>query len=315
MTGQPDPNKTIYSVTLTYDYLGTTYQYQQYINYIPQDLTAPTPNAPTTVQDLSTKYYYVYSYQHWIYCVNTALNDCFNQLNLLVVGAGGTLPTAHPPFLEFDPSTFLAIINADVLGYDKALLNPIKMYFNSAMFHLFTSFQVYYNGYTGISYGKNYLIDIYNNNGSNILTLPTYNALQMYQEISSVALWNPVQSIVFTTAMLPVNPSLISVPKVFGSSNLFNSGNNANLAPVLTDFEVPFSSTNTYRPNIQYTPSSEYRLSDLYGSSPLSAIELSVFWKDQYGTLHPFELNSGCAANVKIMFRRKDFGNAILYGR
>jgi hypothetical protein len=136
----------------------------------------------------------------------------------------------------------------------------------------------------------------------------------MYQEGSTIALLNPIQSLVFTTAMLPVIPSLTSVPKVFNApSGLFNVGNNSNLTPVLTDFQVPISATNTYRPSVEYTPSSEYRLADLYGTSPLSALEMSVFWKDVYGGLHPFFLGAGCSANIKIMFRRKDFNTALLH--
>jgi hypothetical protein len=119
---------------------------------------------------------------------------------------------------------------------------------------------------------------------------------------------NPIQSLVFTTSLLPVQETNVSAPKVFGSdSRLTSSNNNVNIAPIITDFEVPFSADNTYRPNIEYSPQSEYRLVDLYGASPISAIELSCFWKTQFGNLVPFYLNSNCKANIKLMFRRKDF--------
>ena len=35
--------------------------------------------------------------------------------------------------------------------------------------------------------------------------------------------------------------------------------------------------------------------------------DIIVYWKDRFGGLHPFQLQPGCAASVKLMFRRKDF--------
>ena len=35
-----------------------------------------------------------------------------------------------------------------------------------------------------------------------------------------------------------------------------------------------------------------------------------MYWKDTFGNIHPFELHPGCAANVKLMFRRKDFNTS-----
>jgi hypothetical protein len=312
--GQADPNKLIYSFTMSYVFAGNTYEFQQYINYIPSDLSQPIPKPPIDFQDITSDYYFVYTYQHWAYMINQALISCYNGLNALVTGAGGALPSPNAPFMEFDPQALLLILDADEVGYARTLAQPIKIFCNSPLYTLLSSFQFTKYGFSSITNGKNYQFDIYNINNTNVLNLPTYNALQMYQEGSTCGLLNPIQSIVFTTAMLPVNPSLISVPKVFNSnSNLFNVGNNSNLQPIMTDFQVPFSPTNTYKPSIEYTPSSEYRLVDMYGTSPLSALEMSVFWKDNFGGLHPFYLGAGCSANVKIMFRRKDFNTASLY--
>jgi hypothetical protein len=130
----------------------------------------------------------------------------------------------------------------------------------------------------------------------------------MYQEQSAIALMNPIQSIVFTTSLLPVNETNVSAPKVFGGdSRLTSSNNNVNIAPIITDFEISMTGDNTYRPNIEYTPQSEYRLIDLYGASPISGIEISCFWKTQFGNLIPFVLNSNCKSNIKLLFRRKDY--------
>ena len=136
-----------------------------------------------------------------------------------------------------------------------------------------------------------------------------YTVLVMYQEQPTVALLNPVSSVIFTTGQLPVVPSLSSTPIIFNSvSSNTSSGNNANISPIISDFEVPFSALDTFKPNISYSPTTELRLIDLYGNSPLNAIQITVSWKDYYGVIHPLYLLADCAANLKIMFRRKDYG-------
>ena len=134
----------------------------------------------------------------------------------------------------------------------------------------------------------------------------TYNVL--YQEYTTLPLLNPVQSIVFATGLFPVQPTLSSPPIVFGAdSKIFSVGNNSNIMPIMTDFEIAVSNTNTYKESIQYNPTAEYRLIDLYGDNPVSTLEMSIYWKDKFGNLHPFKLNSACGCSIKLMFRRKDF--------
>jgi hypothetical protein len=307
--GQTNPNLLIYSITLKYK----TYEFRSYVNFIPDDLTQPLPNPPLDFQDLTSQYYFVSTYQQWIEMVNITFQSAFTGLNLLVVAGGDVLPTTYAPFMEFDPGQLVAILDTDEAGYARTLANPIEIYMNSPMFNLFSTFPATIINYTTATNGKNYLFTIFNNNNTNILSLPNYNAIQSYQEGSTVALLNPIQSIVFTTALLPIIPSNVSTPKIYGTySALFNVGNNANLSPVISDFVVPVDALNRYRPNIVYTPSAEYRLVGMYGSSPVSAIEVSAFWKDVFGQLHPILLNSGCSASLKILFRRKDYANITL---
>jgi hypothetical protein len=132
--------------------------------------------------------------------------------------------------------------------------------------------------------------------------------VQMYQEISSIALWSPVASIIFATALLPVMATQTSLPKDLGRDNNINSyGNNSNLLSAISDFSIAVDSTNQYRPMVVYNPGAEYRLIDMHSSMNLHKVDLVVYWKDTFGNIHPFELRPGCAANVKLMFRRKDF--------
>ena len=306
--GQTDPNLLIYSVTLTYK----TYVKQSFVYYITDDLSEPLPQPPLDFQDLTSAYYFISTYQAWIEMVNNTFRTCFNELNALVVAGGDVLPTSYAPFMEFDPNLLVAILDCDVLGYDRNVVNPIGIYMNSPMFNLFNNFPAIIQSYTNTLFGKNVKLTIFNNNNTNLLNLPAYNCIQSYQEGSTVAMMNPIASIVFTTALLPVVPSNVAVPRVFNSNqNLTNtgSGNNANIAPVISDFVVPIDANNRYKPNIVYTSTGEYRLFNLYGNSPISAIEITAYWKDMFGGLHVIYLNSGCGANLKLLFRRKDYNN------
>ena len=79
-----------------------------------------------------------------------------------------------------------------------------------------------------------------------------------------------------------------------------------NISNILSDFEIPISSTNQYRPEINYT-AVEYRLIDLFNNNNLNKTDLNIFWKDKYNNLIPFLLQPGCSANVKLLFRSKRF--------
>jgi hypothetical protein len=58
---------------------------------------------------------------------------------------------------------------------------------------------------------------------------------------------------------------------------------------------------------VVYNPGAEYRLIDMHSCMNLNKVDIIVYWKDTFGNIHPFELQPGCSANVKLMFRRKDF--------
>ena len=123
-------------------------------------------------------------------------------------------------------------------------------------------------------------------------------------------MWNPIASIVFCTGMLPIFPTNTSLPLTYRDTtneNLSSNGNNSNLTNIVSDFEIPVSETNQYRPVIVYNPSAEYRLMDMNASLNLNKIDISVFWKTQYGEYIPLRLQPGCAAHIKIRFRHTTF--------
>jgi len=310
-TGQSDPNKTVYKVSMSYDVSGYgTVDASQNVIFVTENPFESTPPAPTTAQTINNSYYYVNNLNTFVNQVNTAFVNCYNTLNAAVTAVGGTLPSSEKPVLEYDPTNDTAILNADVSGYNDLTNDYIKVYFNTSLYNLFNSFEAINNGFSD-PYGKNYRLRIYPYTYEfNIYEVASsgVNLCQMYQNFPTLkAMCNPVESIVFTTGMIPVNQTLISSPVVFGSDGNYGSvANNDNLTPQLTDFIVPVEGLESYKPVVYYN-ATKYRLKDMRGNSPLSGVNMAIFWKTRFGTLIPFLLSQGCSADVKIMFRRKEY--------
>ena len=315
------------------------------VMYTPEDESVPIPAPPTTSQDLSTTYYYNYNYQHFIHLVNKAIQSAWDNLkaNYASTGSGGieyfnaNVGNTVAPWIDFDPGTNRIFITADDRTYNSELtgttlgLFRLKLIFNDRLYELFASmpFRLIRNpvnvasiqslsGRESSWYSIRF-INRYNNKFTQKVIDPTSTAtpqatisidvLQAHQEMTSIALWNPVASIIFASSLLPIVPTQTSAPRDIGSqsNNLISGGNNSNLLPILSDFSIAVDGNNQYRPMVEYNPGAEYRLIDMNSTTNLNRIDIIVYWKDRFGGIHPFQMQPGCAASVKIMFRRKDF--------
>jgi hypothetical protein len=313
MSPQPQVNPTtpgdlVYSITLKKG----NFSYQQYLNFIPQTLEIPQPPYPLSNSDVNSRYWELYSYQWWNNIVNNAFRDATAGLNALI----GGVVTA--PFMIWDSSGYTAILNTDSAYFDQTpgvLAEPVYIYFNSPMWVLYSSYEAEYIGQsTNIENGENFKLIVFNQQGQNEYTNTTTGItyMQTYQEYSTSPLWNPIQSIVFTTNLLPIVPEMTAAPTSYTGSGFQSSGNNANLTNTLTDFEVVLEKGSEYKPTINYTPAGEYRLTDLFGTSPVNALNVNIYWKNRFGGLNPVTLSAGSSANIKMMFRRKDFSNLVM---
>jgi hypothetical protein len=323
---QSNRDLTIYTVSLSWTNPVApfqTFNQQQPVIWSPQIVASPLPAPPSQtsnkLQNNSTGYYETLNYQYWIYLINQTFIQCFANLNAQVVAAALVLPTIHAPVLSWDTVNNIAIMNADVAGYNTSSANHIGIYFNPAMFQLFSSFPCFILSYQTAVAGKNVQIQPLGFGGANIVEFPPsappasqYQAYQIVQEYSTVALWTPITSIVFTSNTLPIVPNNISAPLLFINGQIFNNGgNNSNISQVITDF---VSDTGIYKPSIVYTPTAQYRLVNLVGNTPVYNLDINVFWKDRVGVLQPFRLTSGSTATIKILFQRKNpSGSSVAY--
>jgi hypothetical protein len=310
--GQPNVNLSVYEIILSYSYNGTVYNGISYLNWIPQDKSAPIPIPPsstlTGLQDLSSAYYFSYSYQYFINLLNNSFIEAYINLNNLVTGAGGVLPSAYQPTITFDTNSNVAIITADIAGYLSQSVNPIKIYFNPSLYQLFSSFNAFFHGYNQ-PYNKSFEIVVDSFNGVNNAPFPSdstlYTGCEVYQEYSTVVNQCPITAIVFTTSMLPIISEQISKPLIYiDGAILQNNGNNSNIANIMTDF---VANDAQYKPSITYAPSAEYRRIQMVGNSPVNSLDIQVWWRSRFGSLQPFFLASGSTCTIKILFEKKKY--------
>jgi hypothetical protein len=311
---QPNVNLTDYSITLQWTNPVAPFQtfvYQEFLIYQPQNLQAIVPSPPSqTINGLqinSTGYYDIYNYQYFILLVNQTFQNCFTNLNTLVVAAGLVLPTAYAPVMNWDTQYNIGILNADQAGYDDTTSNYIEVYFNSSLFNLFSSLPFIIQTQDPAPSGKNARLVMSGFGGANIVpyppSTPLYTALQIVQEYSTIALWTPITAIVFTSNTLPIVANQVSAPLLFFNGTRYQSGgNNSNIAQIITDF---VTSDGVYKPNIVFTPSAQYRLVSLVGNTPLYNLDVEVFYRNRVGELIPFRLGSGNSATIKILFTRR----------
>jgi hypothetical protein len=311
-TDSTDANLSIYSITL--QYLGVPYQ--AYLSYISQSKVTKTPPAPSDfngVQCNTSLYYDVYSYQYVVYLFNLCFKEAFALLPQTIQDL------TFAPTMIFNPDNKTVSLYCDQDYYDDTnTTDPqITIFFNVPMAGLFSSFPYYINKLSD-PYGRNYqlITNVFGLNNTSPFP-PTsvpddgvyqYTALIIYQEYSTVSQWNPVTSMVITSTSLPVAPNAVSgivkASDINGFASTLTGQQNNVVFPIITDFCADTSSSG-YKPYIYYVPSAEYRRIELLGSTPLSNIDVSLFWKGRDGQLNAFILGSGNTVTVKLLFEKK----------
>lgn len=268
------------------------------------------------------------------------------------------------PYMEYDPTSQLIALVASRSYHNlnfEDVDQPLKIWFNTALWNFFTNFERIYNGTIPSVYnqnGKNYNI-IIKPTGLNFDIIPAIfedfgidvESYKVYQEFVSLYDWNSLRNIVFFTSSIPIRsegiPANIFAP--WNSSTTYNSGDRVSFSnstyssissgnvgnqpdisptywsivsnigsssayqPILTDFQLSVTNGPEARSYAQYVPTSEYRLIDLTGNTPLNNIDIQVYWQDKYRVLYPLYINPLDSLDMKILFRKKSVKNNISY--
>ena len=318
----PDLDDTIYSVTLEWSSVESRTPdivSQKFVKWLPQDKSAEVPLAPalnvSKLQNNSTGFYNCYNYSFFILQIYRALEQAYAEISAMANTTGAILPSPYAPIVNWDSTNNQIIVYADEAGYDldagnwTTPFNPIKIYFNSALYGLFSSLPASILGFKSpVTLGRNMLLGVVNVGDTNLQsiipkgTTTPYKAICLYQETSTVANMSPITAIVFTSTTLPIQSSQVSTPITYYNGVAGFNGTNADVANVLTDLATEDM---TYRPNIVYTPNSQYRLITLYGNSPISNLDIQIYYRLKDGSLQPMLLGAGGCVTVKLAFLKK----------
>lgn len=251
--------------------------------------------------------------------IATAWADLVSQASL-------TGDDAISPYLTWDSERNVATLYAQINLFNQgAFWNPYStptspalanLWFNAPLRVLFSSFEFTFQEYAP---PESFLLRVYDR-GDNVvakgtaiggITNPKFDAFKMVQSYSTGPIMCPIESLIFTTSLLPVLPSLLGVPALFsGNSGVSNQDNN-NIINTVTDLVVNLTTGSEYLPNVIYEPTAEYRMLDLQSNAPLTSIQISVVWKDIFGQVHDFYIQNGCQASLKVMFRKKAYNNIV----
>jgi hypothetical protein len=332
---QSDKDLTAYVVSIACAYNGVDYTYSQNVRFVPQNLAAGIPVAPSQtvsgLQDDSTGYYNIYSQQYFVAMINNAFSECYENLISVLDSASVPVGENEPPILLYETSTRLATVyvpatyQSTISSYRWKTWNQayestpsdltFRMYFNSTLYSLFSSLPClntngYTNPFSGV-FNTAMVHQLLIPASSNYVTVAMpiggtsqYQCWPIVQEYSTVASWSPVSSIVFTTTTLPVQGNLLSNPLIYVNNQqvgLASSG--ANFGTILTDFtSTDFKSDGS----VTYNPTAEYRRISLIGNRPLISVDVGVSWLDKHTQqLQPYYLLNGDTLTMKLLFERK----------
>lgn len=129
--GQTNVNLTNYAMAITLQQSWTTnlgvitFNISPAITpviYVPEIINtvlAPTPNAPLLVQDLSTRYYWCLTYQHWLDTINTTLDTAHAALYAAFQVAWAAYPGLTDPFPFANFTAFAATCQTPQITYNE----------------------------------------------------------------------------------------------------------------------------------------------------------------------------------------------------
>jgi hypothetical protein len=260
------------------------------------ELQPPTSGADLiTTSMISDEFFWNYSYQYFI--------DRVNEVLELITKEGSSVP-----YFKYNSTTGL------ISYYTTLTTNPI--YLNQSLYNLFAGFQ--YEYYLVADVPVYQLVPTlvgdffspvyfkYIQNRTDFATIPptvdTFNNyLETIQSYKSVQLWNPAVSLVFTSKTLGVVSDDISQPYIYGINPNQNT-NNSDVANSIFEYLLSRRADPTIN-DLDFN----YLFKDLLSNEPQKDLVIEIFWKDDFGNLHPFYIESGSNCNIKLLFRKDNF--------
>jgi hypothetical protein len=111
---------------------------------------------------------------------------------------------------------------------------------------------------------------------------------------------NPIRNVYFTSNTLPIQPTLVSPPKIIGDTTLSVGSVSGDLSNIISDYSLAVSSTNNYNGEIIYQPAGELRMIELNSAQNLNRVDIAAFSKGNRHSLCNFIYLQEAIAQTKI---------------
>jgi len=125
------------------------------------------------------------------------------------------------------------------------------------------------------------------------------------QEYSTTSSWNSVESIVFTSTLLPIISSQIALPTLYVNGAVINNNTSNGSLNIITDL---VADNFQFKPFLLYVPSGQYRWISLLPNRPIRHIDLQIYFLLKDGSYTPLRLPTGASMSMKLLFS-KNFQN------
>jgi hypothetical protein len=233
----------------------------------------------------------VFYYEQFIDMINVALTSSW---------AASAKTAGNEPFIQYDPDDEKFSIYYPIEAIVVDDLDAIV--FSGALFRQLQFFKAFYNNtrdtYTvaaeAYSAGLNYYA---NPDPAGALT----NYYYIKQERSALYLLNQIQNIAFVSNKIPVTKEY--VPNfTSGKENILSSRS------ILCDF-IPNLGGGRDLSEYQYYPQGPLRLINLESDSPISSIDVQLFFVTKDGQYYPLYLEPGESVSIKFAFMKKSLFN------
>jgi hypothetical protein len=283
-------NPNLSTLVFSFRYLGIDYSsFVEFINFNPV-LTPPIQNQITQVV---TTYYYVYSYQQLLDCVNRTLISLWNTS-----GLSTDYPLLQHPFFRYDTNTEL--ISVIVPNIFTGVTPVVELSMNNVALNYFDGFPFFFYGFNQ-PHGRDYVFQFYDYPGNSYpFPFTTSTQFQYTQEYNTLYFWSALRKLLFVSSTLPINNEITQSSIGNGVYTSF---------PIITDFALETSAAGSCRSIAVYNPTGPYRLVSLSGNAPISSVDIQIFWSDLFGNIYPLLLPQDQLATIKLAFFKKSLYN------
>ncbi len=268
--------------------------------------TPKSPRKNNGIQDVTTGYYNVYTFYHFIDLVNTALNTAWTAFNAAHPGVH-----ASPIFFQYDATTGLISL---VAAYSYSQPGAATVYMNRLLQNYFEALRYEYHGIDQTNF-KDVSFIFYdqpgNGNGYAIPPLAVTNppAYLIYkQEYDARYFWFNISTILFTSSTIHVrNENIPSILNPNATNPAFVQGNtfNPNFGSILSYYDIFYSPGGVaVREPIYYNPQI-YKWVDLVSQSVLNQMNVNIYVQLLNGLIIPLFIPPNQSIDIKFLFRKK----------